>query len=379
MSQPEECEGAHDVVRKRGAWRGHAVTGGALWCLCAAWYLLPVSAESVEYVYSRGAYRTIVAVVTTVTGAVPFSIMLLLIVMGPLLFLGMWTGNWAYRRKALRLSHWRGLLWGPKWMFVLIPALWLWFLLFWGMGYQRLPIETRLGFDDEKVTEEELLRIEAGLLAVIERDQPADASDRDVPRAVAAVARAMSAVVEAWEARPMRIPSRVKATPPGLLLMNGTSGVCVPFTLEPHVDGGLPDTAFVAVAAHELGHIAGVCDEGETNLIGYIAGLRADDPYARYAVALGVYRHVAGQRGPEAYRQAVERLPEQAREDMRLAREASIRYRIEWFQKWSWRAYNHYLKSQGVREGVASYGRGAQLLARVWRAGHLELPEGETY
>ena len=116
-------------------------------------------------------------------------------------------------------------------------------------------------------------------------------------------------------------------------------------------------------------------DEGETNLIGYIAGLRADDPYARYAVALGVYRSVAGQRGPEAYRQAVERLPEQAREDMRLAREASARYHIDWFQKWSWRAYNQYLKSQGVREGVASYGRGAQLLARAWRAGHLELPE----
>jgi hypothetical protein len=124
-----------------------------------------------------------------------------------------------------------------------------------------------------------------------------------------------------------------------------------------------------------LGHIAGVCDEGETNLIGYIAGLGADDPYARYAVSLNIYLAVAHQLGGEARTTAIQQLPEQAIQDMQRAREAQEWYRIDWFQKWSWRAYNHYLKSQGVREGVRSYGRGAQLLAQAWRAGYLELPE----
>ena len=130
MSQAEECEGAHDGTCRCGAYRRYAVIAIALWCLCAVWYLLPVSAESVEYFYSRGAYRAIVAVVATITGVAPFSIMLLLATIGPVVFLGIWIGNWVYRRKALRLSHWRGLLWGPKWMVIVVPVLWLWFLLF---------------------------------------------------------------------------------------------------------------------------------------------------------------------------------------------------------------------------------------------------------
>lgn len=347
----------------------------ALWGLCLGWQFLQPSPERVEAWYSRGFYRFVVALITPVTSAVPFSIVLALIVSAPVLFLLLWVCNWVYRKRVLKKSHWRGLLWGPKWLLVIVPVVWLWFLVFWGMGYGRLPVEKRLNFDNEKVSEAELLHIKNSLLDIIVENVPQHSDDRDVDRAIAAVARSMQALVTEWEGRPIRLPHRVKATPPGLLLMNGTSGICVPFTLEPHVDGGLPDTWFVSVGAHELGHIAGVCDEGETNLIGYIAGLRAEDAYARYAVALDVYLDIARQLGADVRKAAIEQLPEQARQDLERVREAQARYRIDWFQKWSWRAYNQYLKSQGVREGVQSYGRGVQLLAQAWRAGHFEFPE----
>ncbi|HDP33496.1 MAG TPA: DUF3810 domain-containing protein [Candidatus Hydrogenedentes bacterium] len=345
-----------------------------LWGVCFAWYALPIAPDAVEHFYSRGVYRYIVGAVATVTGAVPFSVMLVLLLAAPCLYVALWIGNWIYRRRVLRLSHWRGAGWGIKWMLFFLPALWLWFVLFWGAGYQRMPMEERLAFDVAGVNEEEIKRIEEGLLAIIHSDQPKRESDRNVERAVNAIAEAMAMTVEEWEGRPIRMPKRVKATPPGLFLMNGTSGMCVPFTLEPHVDGGLPDTSFVAVAAHELGHIAGVCDEGETNLLGYVAGLRAKDPYARYAVALNIYRGIK-RKSNEARERATQRLPQQAREDLERAREASQRYRIDWLQKWSWRAYNQYLKSQGVKEGVQSYGRGTELLVYAWRNGHVELPE----
>ncbi len=345
-----------------------------VWGLCAAVYFLPVAPETVERFYSRGVYRVIVGVVASATGALPFSLMLLLLIAAPILFLLLWAGNWNYRRRVLRLPHWRGAVWGPKWLLVLVPVLWLWFLVFWGIGYQRLPLEDRLSLDVAQVTDEEARAIKEGLLQVIHRDQPKEEADRDVGRAVSAVARAMEEVVAEWEGRPIRLPRRVKATPPGMLLMNGTSGICAPFTLEAHVDGGLPDTSFVAVAAHELGHIAGVCDEGETNLLSYIAGLRADDPYARYAVALKAYRSMAGQVS-DSRDAAIAQLPEQAREDLRRASEASQRYRIDWLQTWSWRAYNQYLISQGVSDGVSSYGRGTQLLVYAARNGHVPLPD----
>jgi hypothetical protein len=346
-----------------------------LWLLCITWYALRPSPEFVEAMYSRGFYRLVTSLITPLTSAVPFSIILLILSTAPLLFLLLWAANWIYRKRVKKLSHWRGMAWGIKWLFVIVPMVWLWFLVFWGMGYARQPVETRLNFDDQKVSEEELLRIKNALLPVILRDQPQHPGDRNVDRAIASVARSMQLLVAKWEERSIIIPHRVKATPPGLLLMNGTAGICAPFTLEPHVDGGLPDTSFVSVGAHELGHIAGVCDEGETNLIGYISGLQADDPYARYAVALNIYLDVARQLGGEERKTAVEKLPEQARQDMQRAREAQERYRIDWFQKWSWRAYNQYLKSQGVQEGVRSYGRGTKLLVQAWRAGYLNLPE----
>ncbi len=376
MNQDLEAAGSEDKKPSsslRKAWKPMVVA--ALWLLCLAWYMLQPSPEHVENVYSRWAYRIIASVITPITGAVPFSIALLVFVAGPLVFLALWIANWVYRQKVKGMSRWRGLIWGPKWLLVIVPIVWLWFLLFWGMGYARLPVETRLNFDDGTVSEAELRQIKGALLQIILQNAPSRPEDRDIGRAVAAVAQAMQDAVSEWEGGAIHLPGRVKATPPGLLMMNGTSGVCVPFTLEPHVDGGLPDTAFVFVAAHELGHIAGVCDEGETNLLGYIAGLRAKNPFAQYAVALDVYLDVVRQLPSAERKTAIKQLPEQARQDLQRIREAQERYRIDWFQKWSWRAYNQYLKSQGVQEGVRSYGRGTQLLVKAWRAGYFDFPE----
>jgi len=239
------------------------------------------------------------------------------------------------------------------------------------MGYQRPTIESRLQLDTSELSEREVDHLHKEMLAMVLRDIPQSPEDRNVARAIDAISRSMESIILLWDQRSIRLPRRVKATLPGLLLANGTSGVCIPFTLEAHVDGGLPDTAFVAVAAHELGHIAGLCDEGETTLAGYAAGLRAEDPYARYAVALDIYKDISSRLGRESYEAAIQALPETARIDLDRAREAGRKYRIDWLQRWSWRAYNHYLKSQGVKEGVKSYGRGVQLLTYAWRAGYI--------
>jgi len=342
---------------------------GALWVIFISWYYLPIPPEVIEKYYSNGIYRINVAAIASLTSAVPFSIIIVIIAIVPAAFISGWASVWIYRRKTQKSPHWKCALWGIKYIVLAVPIVGLWFLMFWGIGYQRPPLEKRLLFDTSEINKEEIEHLQNALLEIIIRDQPKTESDRNVPRAIKAVACAMRQIVQDWDGTPVVIPDRVKATPPGFLLVNGTSGMCVPLTLEPHVDGGLPDTSFVAVAAHELGHIAGLCDEGETNLLGYAAGLASGDAYARYAVALSIYRSIA--RGDS---DAVKQLPQQAKDDLQRAAEASQRYRIKWIQEWSWRAYNHYLKAQGVQDGVQSYGRGTQLLVYAWRAGHIALP-----
>ena len=352
---------------------GFWLTTALLWLLCGVWYFLPRQSGQVELWYSRGLFKSLAFLIVPLTDSLPFSLAITLLVAFPLVLAGVFVAEVISALRQKEKVTIRVLSRGIKILLFLLPFLWCWFLLFWGIGYGRDPMETRLHMDNEAVAESELLQIADTLYGVLTRDLPRDAEERNISRAVRSISYAMQRVVLRWEGRSAAVPRRVKATPPGLLLLNGTSGICSPYTLEAHVDGALPDTFFVAVAAHELGHIAGVCDEGETNLIGYAAGLQAENSYARYCVALDLYVNVARQLSPELRQAAMARLPQSALDDIRKAGEASRRYRIEFFHKWSWRMYNHYLKSQGVKDGVRSYGRGVQLVVKAWRAGMLPL------
>lgn len=341
----------------------------ALWLFVAVWLLLPTSLGAIEHIFSRGLYRINVALMTTLTQWTPLPLTLVLL---PTLLLGyplLWAWQWRRLRRAGR-SPWAGAWWGLRGLLLLLPLIGVWFVVFWGAGYKRLPAEQRLALAPVPITTADLEALRAQCLEIIERDLPRNTEERDPDRAIAAIAAAMREVVRDWEGRGIVLPRRVKATPRGMLLANGTSGVCSPFTLEPNVDGGLPPTGFVYVAAHELGHVAGACMEDEATLLGFAAGLRADDAYARYAVALDIYTDLATN-----HRQDIARLPQAAQDDLREAREAARRYRIDWFSGASRKVYNQYLQSQGVKDGVASYGRGITLFISAVRHGKIRFPE----
>lgn len=347
-----------------------------LWAVVAWWYLLPPTPESVEKVFSLGIFRCVGSVVVPLADTVPFSlgmvVVLLLLAGFPLL----WIARWIHIRRAGRGSHWRGLLRGPIWLLIAVPVLLAWFLLCWGAGYQRLPVEERLGLDASPVTAEEEARLHDMLLETIRRDLPLSGRSgrRDTVRALAAVSDAMAELVETWDGKPVTLPRGVKATPSGLLLATGTTGICSPFTLEAHVDGGLPDTAFVQTGAHELAHIAGICGEGEANMAGYIAGLRARDPFARYAVALGLYVSLINRLPDEERKRALAALPKEALLDLRRRDDAVRKHRIDFLQQLCHGTYNKYLEAQGVEEGMRSYARGTALFVFAWRAGYVPFP-----
>lgn len=348
------------------------ILGMLCWLLTGLWHFFTPSRPFVEQYFSRAVYRVIGTVVAPITNSIPFSLALVLVVALIIGYPALWAINWARLRRRYGRSHWAGLFWGFKWAFFLVPIFFVWFLGFWGAGYQREPAEKRLGLNGAAITDDQAAFLRAQILEIVLRDAPNNPEDRDVPRAMSAIGLAMRDTVREWDGRSAWVPLRVKATPPGLLLFNGTSGICTPYTLEPHVDSALPDTVFVSTGAHELGHIAGMCAEDEATLLGFVAGLRADDAYARYAVALDIYLDLVRELRGDARKAAYDALPDVAHEDLKKAREASERYRIQWFQKASWRAYNSYLKSQGIAEGVKNYARGISLFVYLWRDGRVE-------
>lgn len=367
---PAELAGM--TPRRRVYW----ISVSLLWGLCAFWAYAPIPAAWVESYYSRGLYRLNVALMTPLTSLYPNSLALIIVALIVLGLPAAWIAWWVHGRRRRGLPHLRALGVAFRTLMVLMPLIVLWFTLLWGAGYRRLPAEIRLDLDTAAIADTEAAEIRAAMLEIVMRDLPAP-EDRDVGRAVAAIAEAMRAVVVAWDGRAVTLPARVKATPPGLLLANGTSGMAVPLTLEPHVDGGLPDTAFVQTAAHELGHVAGINVEAEATLIGYVAGLQADDAYARYAVALDVYTDLARQLPREEHAAALDLLPQEARDDLQAAREAVARYRIDWYRNYSWRVYDKYLQSQGIAEGRKNYSKGITLFTYAWRKG-LVKPAGDA-
>jgi len=361
---------------ERGA-RGWIVLA-VLWAIAASTAILVyrvATPNGVEHAYSRGVFHGITKIVIPFTEKIPFSFSLLLTCLlifgGPLL--------WAFRwRQAVRggKGHLAGFFWAPMRLLYLVPVLFVWFAVFWGTGYQRPPVEERFALGAEKPTPEEITKLLDGLLVIIVRDQPTTPEQRDVPRAVQAIAKAMGTFIHETEDRTARIPQRVKATPPGWLLFNSTSGICSPFTLEANVDGAIPDTGFVYVAAHELAHTAGINREGEATLYGQIAGLRSDDAFARYAVALDAYSDLLRDLEGDMRKAFVEKLPQSCRDELKKIREISGSYNLAWFSERSWKVYNSYLQSQGIKEGTKNYSASTKLFVLASRKGliHLDLP-----
>lgn len=328
-----------------------------------------LGATSIDSLYSKGLFRLVSSVLIPVTEKIPFSLFMgmivLLVIGGP----AAWIFN-AVRLVRAGNGAIAGLLWGPVRLLFLLPLVFVWFAVVWGAGYQRPPVEQRLSLSTDKPTDGEVQSLMEELLQVVLRDQPKAEADRDVARAVRAISDSMTDFVRESDGISMvRLPRRVKATPPGMLLFNSTSGICSPFTLEANVDGAIPDTGFVYVAAHELAHTAGINREGEATLYGQIAGLRSGDAYARYCVALDAYTDLARDLGKEGFSAAMERLPEASRAELKHIHEVSSSYNVKWFSQQSWKVYNKYLQSQGIKEGTKNYSASTKLLIFASRKG----------
>jgi len=328
----------------------------------------------VETVYARGAFPWINRLVVPVSGASPLPLtaiaILGLLVCGPVVVVRRWRDG---RRCGVSRSRRIGRGAGSLACFAVVS--YAVFLVMWGFGYRRLPIEQRLEIGASTVTRADVAEFVDRLLLRIGADVPTaePTSATDVARAVASVRVAMQdwvATVDGWSPT---LPAEPVFLPAGTLLSFGVSGVVSPFSLEAHVDGGLPAAARVAVSGHELAHLAGMCGEADADLASYLAGLRAGDTYARYSVALRILMELESKLPPDELRATRAAMPPRARADIEAIHRAYRRYRVAGLSSLTWSIYDSYLHSQGVVEGVGDYGRSVGLLIRCWRRGLLAL------
>ena len=166
------------------------LAAAALWI--AASLLLPAS--WVEQLYSGGLYPWINAVLVPLSGSVdvPWTGCAIVLAMA-ILAIGSvraWRGQ-----RAAGCSRGARLFAQGKAVLYVALVLYSWFLLTWGMGYRRVPVEERLQLGDAPLSAAEIERFTNAIVRVIERDAPELGRD-DHAAALEAIRAAMVRTVE---------------------------------------------------------------------------------------------------------------------------------------------------------------------------------------
>jgi hypothetical protein len=326
----------------------------------------PRPASVVERFYAARLYPAIQSAVTTASNAVPIAVFDVVLVVAILGLLWVWSRA---LRAARRVRGLQPLASAAGVTATAVAVGYLWFVAVWGLNYARPPLDVRLSLPEAPASAEEVRALLTRAVDEVNGLYRSAHADRFVPDdAERDIARALRAV-EARHGRPRAtVPGRPKPT---LLApyfrMAGVDGLTAPAALETLLNPDLTDAERPFVLAHEWAHLAGYAGEADANFVAWLATMEErTEPETRYSGWLFLVMETAAQVPREARRASLEQLGEGPRRDLD-AIAARARQRVDVVQRVGWRVYDQYLRSQGVRDGVVSYSRVVDLIARASR------------
>jgi hypothetical protein len=307
----------------------------------------------VEALYSRGLYPWVMAPVSRALAALPFAVAPVLLVAGVLAAVG---------ALFLHPRGWMGVLAG-------LSVLVAWFILGWGLNYQRESWAANVGWTVRGGTVAELDALARDLAA---RVGPLRAQAwKDGPPPWLKLIRAIPA---AYDHAALRWPllagqfAAPKASPaPESMSWLGISGIYMPFTGEPLVNTGPGQWSLPFTAAHESAHLHGWAREDEANFLAFLVLRDCGDPrleYSAWSMALLYVAEALGSAAPDGaarWKAIAATLPHDVLEDWRSYFRYWDRFKGP-VQQAAQSVNDAYLKVQGQADGVKSYGRMVDLL-----------------
>jgi Protein of unknown function (DUF3810) len=315
-----------------------------------AWAPLPPA--MVEHFYATLWYPRLQPVVTSASNVVAFAWLdpLVLLATGVAVAAGMRTWRRARGGRVRRVAAVVLLL------AQVAAALYVVFLLVWGLNYRRASPAERLEVSRARVSDERLARLARTTVAHVN-----DLYDpgRDVARLtgaplvadlVPAFAEAERAVGSRWHAAPGRPKRSIVAR---VFPLAGVDGMINPFGLEVILNPEVLPFERPFVLAHEWAHLAGHAPESEASFVAFVACLRGTRG-AQYSGWLDILLHVLRAMPPASRRALLDQLTDGPRADLR-AIEARLRRAQPVVQRVSWRVYDRYLRANRVEGGVRDY------------------------
>lgn len=313
----------------------------------------------VESVYSRTLYPLVAAPWSRLVGLVPWAL-------APWLIVALVAG-------AVALFFLFPPLRAVGWVAAGASVLVAWFVLGWGLNYQRLSWAQNHGMSVSGGTVADLEGLARSLARRAGELRPRD--QEPTAWATPELSRAVTAAYQRWGATEPLLAGNwasPKAFPvPEVLSYLGIAGIFIPHTGEPLVNTGPNNWQLPFTAAHEAAHLRGWAREDEANFLAFLVLQDDPDPKLAYSAWSSALLYVASALGGAG--------PEGAAAWSRVASETEPGVLADWrasFAYWdrfkgpvmeaSHAVNDAYLKTQGQSDGVKSYGRMVDLLL-AWR------------
>lgn len=239
---------------------------------------------------------------------------------------------------------------------VIASVLYLWFLASWGLNYRRTPLTESGLIRRERVTPEAVRTLAERTVSELNRlHEPAWAAGWPEWREVPAILRpALPHAAQAVGLRQAFTPTtpRVSLLQP-YFRWASIEGMTDPFLFDVIVNDDLLPMERPAMVAHEWGHVGGLARESEASYFGWRL-CQQGDTRLQYSGWLFLYGYVMNSVDAETRRPMLAALAVGPRRDLR-AIAARAEHAVPVVRDAAWQAYDRYLKSNRVAEGVRSY------------------------
>lgn len=361
------------------------------------------SAAVAETVFATGIYKWLSQTMALLTGWIPFSLMELTIIVGPLVVLGLIirqivrvvrvkktpdgstedaeAQSVGAQRFLLIMTMLQNLL-------CLVAVIFFGYVLLCGVNYHRYPVAYHLGLTVENSSVEELegLLIELADKATELRSELTTEDERGVyvlPYSEWELGKeakkAYEALAEEYPVFGGLYPAPKHVFFSRIMSYTEITGVFTPWTMEANVNIDISPYSIGSTMCHELAHLRGFMREDEANYVSYRACMASDSLDLQYSGTMLALIHV----GNALYRQDAEKYFAVYREHYSPAVSRDLVANNEYWDQFEKpvvgdttvgeiveKVNDTYLKINDQTDGTKSYGRVVDLLLAEYKQRH---------
>ncbi len=360
------------MQRKCTIYKKKIILGCIFMAMAIVMYLLAKSSEYIaEYIFARGFYRIFSAIINNITGIFPFSIIEIIVLLLPAVFIGS-LGYCLFNKEKRKLRIKKFL----SNIILIVGIISFLYMSLCGVNYYRYSFAKINNIEMTGHSDEQLYKM---CLDLADRMNNARVG---LPQKEGVIffEESSFSLAEIMEEEFFALTEKYKGLNPYVaeakpLMISyifscfETTGIYSPFTVEANVNVDIPDYQIPYTMAHEMAHVSGFMREDEANFIAYLVCTNSTDQRLVYSGLSLAFSHSVNklyQANPEYYYDVWDKLSEEVVTDRNASREYWKRFENTKASQVAGKINDNYLKANNQEDGTKSYGRMVDLLLSTY-------------